>query len=113
MNEIQKEIMEKAWLFYQASFDGKYGFKGAGYAPRKWDALYKHLKESGYKDIDIHETDLVIHDIAANIRGKKYYDRFRNRIIFPKFDDKNNVINFYGIGDIPTVITIPHCGGDV
>jgi len=62
-----------------------------GYARDSWDALLKHLREKGYTDGDILKAGLI----KAGENGK-YYDAFRNRVIFPIFDTRNRVIGFGG-----------------
>ncbi|GBE04860.1 DNA primase [bacterium BMS3Abin10] len=61
-----------------------------GYAPDTWDALLSYLKKKGYKADLIEKAGLVT-------KGKKgFYDTFRNRIIFPIFDMRGEVIAFGG-----------------
>lgn len=65
---------------------------GIGYSLDDWDSLYKYLTNKGYTSNEIEETGLI---------GKKsgnngYYDRFRNRIIFPIIDTKSRVVGFGG-----------------
>lgn len=62
-----------------------------GYAKDSWDALFNHLKEKGYKESDILSAGLI----KASENGK-YYDAFRNRVMFPIFDTKNRTIGFGG-----------------
>lgn len=62
-----------------------------GYAKDSWDALLKHLREKGYTDGDILKAGLI----KAGETGK-YYDAFRNRVMFPIFDTRNRVIGFGG-----------------
>jgi len=62
-----------------------------GYAKDSWDALFKHLKDKGYKESDILDAGLI----KASENGK-YYDAFRNRVMFPIFDTKNRTIGFGG-----------------
>jgi len=64
---------------------------GLGYSPEEWDALYNHLRKKGYDDEILLDSGLIL-------KGKKrrYYDRFRGRIIFPIFDLRGNVIGFGG-----------------
>ena len=69
--------------------DAKYFF--LGYAKDSWDALFKHLKSKGYTDGDILKAGLI----KASENGK-YYDAFRNRVMFPIFDTRNRVIGFGG-----------------
>jgi len=65
---------------------------GIGYTVNQWDNLLTYLKNKGYKEEEIVKTGLIIK------REKKdgYYDRFRNRIMFPIFDIKKNIIGFGG-----------------
>ena len=65
---------------------------GIGYAKDEWDNLLKHLLEKGFKEEDILKTGLIIKQENQN----RYYDRFRNRVIFPIFDIKKRIIGFGG-----------------
>jgi DNA primase len=62
-----------------------------GFALNKWDSLLNYLKSRGINPGLINRLGLTI----ANEEGG-FYDRFRNRIIFPIFDVKSNVIGFGG-----------------
>ncbi|MDX1358165.1 MAG: CHC2 zinc finger domain-containing protein, partial [Clostridia bacterium] len=64
---------------------------GIGYAPDEWSALFNHLKEKGYKEKDMEAAGLI----KKSSKGT-YYDRFRNRVIFPIIDIRNRVIGFGG-----------------
>ncbi|HHV26248.1 DNA primase [Anaerosalibacter bizertensis] len=65
---------------------------GLGFADRSWDSLYSYLTRKGYKEADIEKAGLIIKK-----KGKDgYYDRFRNRIIFPIIDKRGRVIAFGG-----------------
>ena len=62
-----------------------------GYAPDSWNALFDHLKSKGYTESDIYNAGLIKkHDSG------RYYDMFRNRLMFPIFDTNNNIIAFGG-----------------
>ncbi len=62
-----------------------------GFAPDSWTSLFDHLKSKGYTEGDIFDAGLVKkHDSG------RYYDTFRNRIMFPIFDTKKNIIGFGG-----------------
>lgn len=64
-----------------------------GYAQNSWNLLYKHLSsEKGYTQELIIASGLIIP--KENQDG--YYDRFRNRVIFPIFNESNNLIAFGG-----------------
>ena len=64
---------------------------GLGFAPDSWDKLFKHLKSKGFTEYEALDAGLVV-------RGQKggAYDRFRNRVMFPIFDIRGNLIAFGG-----------------
>ncbi len=67
-------------------------FFGIGYSHNQWDGLIKHLKAKGY-----HEQEMLHNGLVVKKEGSQhYYDRFRNRIMFPIFDLKKRVIGFGG-----------------
>jgi DNA primase len=61
-----------------------------GYAADSWDALINHLSKRGYSLEDAHLAGLIIQ--RDDRRG--YYDRFRNRLMFPIRDLQGRVIGF-------------------
>jgi len=61
-----------------------------GYSPDLWDALFSYLQNKGYKIEIIKRAGLI----APGSRG--YHDTFRNRIIFPIFDLRGEVVAFGG-----------------
>lgn len=63
---------------------------GVGYAPPRWDALVTHFKKKG---VNIKEAEVL--GLIIPKRGG-WYDRFRDRIIFPIFDLQTRVIGFGG-----------------
>ena len=65
---------------------------GLGYSLNEWDGLLKHLIKKGYSNDLILKSGLIVKDNNNN----RYYDRFRNRIMFPVFDIKGKVIGFGG-----------------
>jgi DNA primase len=65
---------------------------GLGYSYDSWDRLYKYLKDESYTDEEIERTGLIVKKKDNN----SYYDRFRNRIIFPIIDTKSNILGFGG-----------------
>jgi DNA primase len=64
-----------------------------GFAPDGRDILNQYLIKKGFKQDDILKTGLVIKS-TKNIGS--YFDRFRSRIIFPIFDNQDNVAGFTG-----------------
>jgi len=55
-----------------------------GFAPHQWDALLTHLKQEGISLGLMEKAGLII----PRESGQGYYDRFRNRIVFPIFDTR-------------------------
>ncbi|MBL7159883.1 DNA primase, partial [Candidatus Microgenomates bacterium] len=66
-----------------------------GYAPDKWDTLLKFLLKRGYQEKDIEAAGLIVKKQSGAVnQSSGYYDRFRNRIIFPIADLHDQVIGF-------------------
>ena len=63
-----------------------------GYAPESWDHLFKLLRVRGFSAELAEEAGLVV----QNRSKTGFYDRFRNRIIFPIQDTIGRVIGFGG-----------------
>ncbi|MGZ5418436.1 MAG: DNA primase [Nocardioides sp.] len=61
---------------------------GIGFAPRDGDALYKHLRQKGFKD-----EELVTGGLVAQGRSG-HYDRFRGRLLWPIRETNGDVIGF-------------------
>ena len=68
---------------------------GIGYADGEWDSLYKYFMETG---ADIQQ--LISLGLVTGSNGK-YYDRYRDRVIFPIINTGGKVIGFGGraLGD--------------
>ncbi len=64
---------------------------GIGFAPPGWDNLTRELGKSPGEQAQLMEAGLVVKK-----DGGGYYDRFRNRIIFPILDRRGRVIAFGG-----------------
>ena len=58
----------------------------------RWQNLYNFLKSRNYADWEIEKTGLIVKDEKNN----RYYDRFRNRIMFPLFDSSGRIVGFSG-----------------
>ncbi|MBI5913330.1 DNA primase [Candidatus Azambacteria bacterium] len=65
-----------------------------GYALDSWDGLYQFLTLKGYKSDMIEKAGLAI--VSEKSGKKRYYDRFRGRIMFPIADQNGDVIAFTG-----------------
>jgi DNA primase len=116
--ERQKEISDKMSLLYEIneqtctffqkcifSSGGKVGLNyilkrglntenvkkfRIGYAPVGYGNLMEYLKKLNFTEGQMEEAGVV----AKNEKG--YYDKFRNRVMFPVFDKKGRVIAFSG-----------------
>ncbi|MCM8710427.1 DNA primase [Clostridium sp. SYSU_GA19001] len=64
---------------------------GLGYAPDSWNNLMNFLKRKGYTELDMLNVGLIIKS-----QKDSFYDRFRNRVMFPVFDHRGKVIGFGG-----------------
>ncbi|KXK12030.1 MAG: DNA primase [Microgenomates bacterium OLB23] len=62
-----------------------------GYAPASWDSLGAYLQKKGFNYEDMLTAGLVIKSTKGS-----YYDRFRNRLMFPIIDARDYVIAFSG-----------------
>lgn len=63
-----------------------------GFAANVWDGLLNYLKRKGFDGGLIEKAGLII----PKAEGPGYYDRFRNRLIFPIFNQRDKVIAFAG-----------------
>ncbi len=101
------KINELAALFYESNLNSSSGLEAKkyllkrginesavklfklGYASRNWDALINHLRNKTINLSLLEKAGLIL---AKD--GGGYYDRFRDRIIFPIFDIKSRVLAF-------------------
>lgn len=75
-----------------------------GFAPAKWELLFDYLtRKKGFSAEEIEQAGLIIRSQRSEARGQttqirnpKYYDRFRDRIIFTLRDHRGNVVGFAG-----------------
>ncbi len=73
-----------------------------GYAPEKWDLLYKLLSKKGFSEEDIY--------LSGSIISQKKIDKFRGRIMFPLVDISGKIVGFTGrdiIGRDPKYLNSP------
>ncbi len=68
---------------------------GVGYAPDSWDACTNFLtRKFGFSAEEGAKAGLLVE--KEDERGKRYYDRYRHRLIFPIWDERGAVIGFGG-----------------
>lgn len=99
-------LLEDATRFYESNLRhhaevGDYlknrGLAGAtakafrvGFAEDKWDGLLDYLAGKGYRPQEAERAGLVI------VASKRWYDRFRNRVMFPIADSAGRIVGFSG-----------------
>ncbi|MFM8552003.1 MAG: DNA primase [Nitrospiraceae bacterium] len=72
---------------------------GFGYAPQGWDGLLKHLLKEGFALPDLLAGGLITQKESGGRNPKDasgYYDKFRQRVMFPICDLRKKVIGFGG-----------------
>lgn len=65
---------------------------GLGFSKDSFNSLLYFLKQKGYTELDLINAGLIKKSEKKDI----YYDRFRNRVMFPVFDYLGKVIGFGG-----------------
>ncbi|QIB69482.1 DNA primase [Aminipila butyrica] len=63
---------------------------GIGYADGQWDSLYRHFMD---KKVDVKLLQEL--GLVSESKGR-YYDKFRNRVMFPIINTRGKVIGFGG-----------------
>ena len=64
-----------------------------GYAPKSWETLAGFLAKKKFDVSDIATAGLVI---GRNVKSGGYYDRFRERLMFPIKDSRGTIVGFSG-----------------
>ncbi len=65
---------------------------GLGFAPNGWSALLDTMTAKGFTKEELYDAGLVL----QNREKGTFYDRFRNRLMFPIIDVRGSVIGFGG-----------------
>lgn len=76
-----------------------------GYAKDSWDDLYAYIKTKNFKEEDIESLGLIKKSSKGN-----YYDKYRDRIIYPIINHFGKVIGFGGravSGQMPKYLNSP------
>ena len=70
---------------------------GIGYAPNSWNEVLRRFGGSDAERRSLAELGLIIERDRGQVReGENYYDRFRDRVMFPIRDVRGRVIAFGG-----------------
>lgn len=88
---VPKNTISRQYLHFRGLDDNIIRRFGLGFAPNSWNSLLNYLLKKGYDRNLLEQAGVV----SKNKNGK-YYDVFRNRIIFPILDIRGNVIGFGG-----------------
>ncbi len=64
-----------------------------GYAPDSWEKLTSYLKKSGFTSGDLIAAGVAIPDEKS---AQECHDKFRDRIMFPFFNERGEIIGFTG-----------------
>lgn len=82
----------RAYLKDRGIYDSSIELFGIGYSMNSWDGLQRYLiGKKKYTMDDLIEAGLVIHSSRGG-----YYDRFRNRLMFPLTNSRGQVLGFSG-----------------
>ncbi|MBR2140887.1 MAG: DNA primase [Rickettsiales bacterium] len=106
---IVQDINEKSCLFFQKCIFENIGKRGLnyiikrglntdsvkkfkiGFAPDDFASLIEYLKSCGFS-----EKQMELAGVVARNNNGNYYDKFRNRVMFPVLDKNGKVIAFTG-----------------
>lgn len=69
-----------------------------GYAPDRWDSIFKFLTKKGYPPEIIEQAGLIVSALTHQRINSSthFYDRFRGRVIFPLRDPRGQTVGFAG-----------------
>jgi len=87
---LQNKTDAKDYLEQRGCSDDIITRFGLGFAPDKNDALYTYLVEQGFKADFLEKAGLI----SPRTDKKGFYDKFRNRIIVPVYNEKGDVVAF-------------------
>lgn len=88
---LQENSNAKKYLLNRGITESTIRKFGLGFSLDSWNGILKYLKGKGFTELDMITVGLIIKSQKGS-----YYDRFRNRIIFPVFDYRGKVIGFGG-----------------
>jgi DNA primase len=85
------------YLHKRGLTDGTIEAFGLGYAPNSWEVALTHFKSKGINERTLLESGLVSErqgEEGSAQGGRRVYDRFRHRIMFPIRDDRGRMAGF-------------------
>lgn len=66
-----------------------------GYAPNRWDAIVSWARKHKHSLELVEKAGLILRKSGSDGKGD-FYDRFRNRLMFPILDEQSRTIGFSG-----------------
>lgn len=92
---LGKEVPGSAYAYAKSRglTDESIASWGLGYAPEAWRAVLEKLGESGFSNQELIQAGLVK---EADEKKGTFYDRFRNRLMFPIRDSAGRTVAFTG-----------------
>ena len=87
-----RALRERPNMYSRGVSDDVMRIFGIGWADEKWDSLYRHMKGLGFSDEQLMRAGLI----SYSENRKNYYDKFRERVIFPIQNTSGKVIGFGG-----------------
>ena len=79
----ERGIMDKTWRKF-----------GVGFALAGWENTFKFLTKRKFGAADIASAGLIV--AKQRRAGQEYFDRFRNRLMFPLRDSRGTILGFAG-----------------
>lgn len=92
LNNLTRNEKALSYLYKRNISDKLIKQFGLGYSLDSWDSLYKHLSSKGYQNEEMETLGLI----GKRSNSEGYYDKFRNRIMYPIIDTRSRVIGFGG-----------------
>ena len=89
---LQRNTDKKDYFLHRGIKEETIKHFGLGYSLDSWHGVMNYLKSKGYNENLLLECGLVL---KSEKKGN-FYDRFRNRVMFPVFDVRGKVIGFGG-----------------
>lgn len=86
----------KEYLYKRGLSDEEIKYWRLGYSPNSWDSLYNFLKARPLKGMKYSDDEIFSAGLVSKKDGtsNSYYDRFRDRIMFPINDSNGKVVAF-------------------
>lgn len=91
--QLAASASTKEYLKKRGVTDEEIATFGLGFAPDSFDTTYTYLLKAGFSRKEIQTAGL---GIQKDMNEEKIYDRFRNRLMFPIYDNQGRIAGFGG-----------------